>query len=512
MKMWLFPLWVIIDVLVGLSALGMWIAAPEYKTLCVGLTIFAITLGTLLAFIRWNELLIYVRSQYFKHVLYHVLNMVLVIGIIGVLNYLGNKNYREFDVTIEQRNSLTEQTRKVLEMIKSPMGLTVYAKREDWKGILDMLRLYEAQNKHIKLSAIDTDTRPDLVKEKKITQNGTVIIDYLGKEASFLVSDELSVTNALLKILRDQKIILYIVKGHEELSCSETSPEGISELCQKLEAQNYVVKELDLAKSKSVPSDASAVMVLGPISGFLESEAKQLEVYLTQGGSLYLALAPAFKAEVYDNLTALAKPFGLKLGKDVVIDRTSTVQGSEATIPIISSYDQAHPTTQGFELRTVFPLSSSVTVLEGNDAATILAMTSAFPGSWAETNLKGVTTGKAEFNEKEDLKGPVGLMGAGELVGTKATSKDSRFILLGSSSFLINAYQNQSGNPTLFLNSVSWLINDEGIISFNRPGVEEFPVILSQQHLHMIFVIAILLVPIIFFGCAIFIYRRRRLL
>jgi ABC-type uncharacterized transport system involved in gliding motility auxiliary subunit len=152
-----------------------------------------------------------------------------------------------------------------------------------------------------------------------------------------------------------------------------------------------------------------------------------------------------------------------------------------------------------------------VSIIQGNDAATILASTSSFPGSWAETDLKGITSGKAEFKEKEDTKGPIGLIGVGERVGSEA-NKDSRFVLLGSSSFLINAYQAQSGNSALFLNTVSWLIKDEGIISFNRPGVEEYPLILSAQHIQMIFVIAILLVPIIFFGCAIFIYRRRRLL
>jgi hypothetical protein len=62
------------------------------------------------------------------------------------------------------------------------------------------------------------------------------------------------------------------------------------------------------------------------------------------------------------------------------------------------------------------------------------------------------------------------------------------------------------------LNSTSWLLNDEGIISFNRPGTEEYPVILSAQHIQLIFVISILLVPIIFFGAGIFVYRRRRLL
>ncbi len=511
MNMWLFPLWVIIDVLVGLAAISMWIAAPEYRSLNWGLTIFSSSMGFTLAFLKWSQLKVFVRSTYFKHVVYHSLNVFLIISILGVVNYLGNKNFKEFDLTIEKRNSLTDQTKKVLEMVKDPLTLTLFAKREEWKRMLDMLKLYQAQNKKIKLDAIDTDVRPDLVKEKNITENGTVLLNYKGKESRFMIGDELAVTNALLKSLREEPIVLYMVTGHEELSCSNNTEEGISELCHKLEAQNYVVKNLDLTKTKAVPLDATGVFILGPISGYLDAEAKQLEEFLSRGGSVFLALAPAFRAEVYNNLTRLAEPYGLKLGKDVVIDRLSTVQGSEATIPIVNAYESNHPITEDFNLRTVFPLSSSVSVIEGNDAATIIASTSSFPGSWAETNLKGVTAGKAEFNEASDKKGPVGLLGIGEKVGENGNT-DSRFVLLGSSSFLINAYAAQSGNPMLFLNTVSWMVNDEGIISFNRPGLEEYPVILSSQHLQMIFFIAILLVPIVFFGSAIFIYRRRRLL
>ena len=511
MKMWLYPLWVIINILIALSALALWIAAPEYKTLNVGLTVLALALGTLLSFMRWNELSVFVRSQYFKHVLYHSLNVFLVVAILSIVNYLGNKNYQEFDLSTEKRNSLTDQTLKILEMVKSPLTLTIFAKREEWKPMIDVLKLYEAKNKNIKITAIDTDVRPDLVKQKNISQDGTILINHQGAESRFMMGDELTITNALLKAVRKDKIVFYLVTGHEELTCSDTTHEGISILCQKLKEQNYEVRELDLAKTQKVPADASGVFIFGPVSGFLSTEAQQIEDYLKQGGSVFLALAPAFKAEVYDNLTSLAKPYGLKLGRDVVIDRLSTVQGSEATIPIISKYEPGHPITSEFHQRSIFPLSSSVSTIQGNDAAVILAFTSSFPGSWAETDLKAVTAGKAEYKEKEDTKGPIGLLGAGERVGD-ATAKDSRFILLGSSSFLINAYQNQSGNTTLFLNSVSWLAKDEGIISFNRPGLEESPIILSAQHIQMIFVIAILLVPIVFFGAAIFIYRRRRLL
>jgi ABC-type uncharacterized transport system involved in gliding motility auxiliary subunit len=511
MKMWLYPLWVIINILVALSTLSLWIAAPEYVALNIGLTVFTVSLAILLCFLRWKEIGLFVRSQYFKHVLYHGLNLILVICILGVINYLGNKNYTEFDLSREQRNSLTDQTKKILSLVKTPLTLTIFAKREEWKPMIDVLKLYEAQNKWIKISAIDTDVRPDLVKEKNITQNGTVLMSFNGRESRFQIGDELAITNAILKIVKEEKIILYLVTGHEELSCEQTSQEGISDLCRKLKEQNYEIRTLDLAKTERIPRDASGLLILGPISGFFNAEAKQVEDYLNQGGSLFLALAPAFKSEVYENLTRLAKPFGLKLGKDVVIDRLSTVQGAEATIPIITKYEENHPITSSFNQRTVFPLSSSVSTLEGNDAAVILASTSPFPGSWAETDLKGITTGKAHYQEGFDQKGPIGLMGVGERVGAGA-SKDSRFILLGSSSFLINAYQNQSGNTTLFLNSISWLVKDEGIISFNRPGLEEYPVILSARHIQMIFVIAILIVPIVFFGAGIFIYRRRRLL
>lgn len=508
MKNWLYPLWVIIDVLVFLAAVALWITAPEFKTLNIGMTVFSVALGFLLLFSKFEEIKIFIRSSYFEKVLYHGINVILVFSILGVVNYLGNKNYKEFDLTKENRNSLTDQTKKVLELVKEPLKMTVFAKREEWAPMLNLLKLYEGENSQIELTAIDTDLRPDLVKSKGIIQNGTVIIEYKGKESSFPMMDELSVTNALLKALRTEKIVLYFVTGHQELSCAETSQEGLSILCQKLKDQNYEVKELDLTKVMGVPKDATAVFVLGPISGFLKQEVQILEEYVKDGGRFFLALAPAFKAELYDNLINIIKPFGLDLGKDIVIDRLSTVQGAEATIPIISKYEEMHPITQGFNLRTVFPLSSSVRKVEGKDMAEILAYTSAFPGSWAETDLKGVTEGKAVFNEKKDLKGPIGLIGVAEGTGSSTT----RVALLGSSSFLINAYQGQSGNTTLFLNSVSWMVNDEGIISFNRPGIEEYPVILSAQHLQMIFIISILVVPIIFFGAAIFVYRRRRLL
>jgi ABC-type uncharacterized transport system involved in gliding motility auxiliary subunit len=506
MKSWLFPLWVIINVLVAIAALSLWVVAPEYRTLNISLTVFALSLAAFLALLRWAEIRRFLKTSYCKHLLYHAVNVMLILSIVGLVNYLGHRNYREFDLTREKRNSLTDQSRKVLEMLDGPLKLTVFSRREEWAGILTLLKLYEAQSKHVKLEAVDTDVRPDLAREKNITEPGTVVINYKDRESQFRVIDELSVTNALLKVLRTEEIVIYLVTGHGEHACEDQGQEGLSYLCGKIEAQNYRVKKIDLSQVPAVPADAAALVIAGPSRAFLEQEVERLKQYLNKGGSVLMALGPSFGSDIYANLRDIPKSYGLQLGRDIVLDRLSSIQGANATIPIVNKYDEHHPITAGFGQRTIFPLTSSVSRPAGQDNAQLLAFTNDFPASWAETDFKAVSQGTALYEEGKDIKGPVAVMGAGE------GENDARFVLLGSSSFLINANQPQSANSVLFLNALSWLVNDEGIISFNRPDIENFPVILSAQHLNMIFMISILFVPIIFFGAGIFVYRRRRLL
>lgn len=509
MKNKLFPLWVIINLLLLVTSLSLWVTAAEYKTLNISVSAFTLCLSLILILAKILEIKKFVKTMFFKNMMIHVINVLLVACILGMVNYLGNKNYKEYDITIEQRNSLATQTIKVLEMVKEPLTISLFAKREQWIPIIRLLKLYEAQNKLITIEAFDTDLRPDLVKSLGISQNGTVILNYKGNQTQFVITDELSVTNNLLKILRERALIVYMTTGHQELSCDNKEAEGISIICDQIRAQNYELRTVDLTQTHEVPTDADAVLVLGPQVAFLDSEADQLSKFLKNGGSLFLGLSPSFKKNLYKNLVELAYDYGLNLGQDVVIDRLSTVQGAEATIPIVSDYNQDHPITAGLNQRTIFPLSASVQVIEGQDTAALLAFTSKFPGSWAESDIKGITEGRADYNEGKDQPGPIGLIGIGESTDSVA---NSRLVLLGSSSLLVNGYQGQSANGTLFLNSLSWMLSDEGIISFNRTANENAPVILSALHIQMIFVISILIVPIVFLGTAIFIYRRRRLL
>src|SRR5213078_4061647 len=83
--------------------------------------------------------------------------------------------------------------------------------------------------------------------------------------------------------------------------------------------------------------------------------------------------------------------------------------------------------------------------------------------SWGETNLKSA---EAEFDPKTDLKGPVPLA----TVATKdlGQNKKTRLVVFGDSDFASNGFFGLQGNGNLFLNTVSWLAQDENFISI-RP-------------------------------------------
>ena len=158
--------------------------------------------------------------------------------------------------------------------------------------------------------------------------------------------------------------------------------------------------------------------------------------------------------------------WGLKVNNDLVIDRLSTLENNEATIPILTKYDPAHPITKGFSARTLFPLSSSVEVvtpLYSGVAVTPLAFTSEFPGSWAERDLAGIANGRAEF-DKGDLKGPITIVAVAERITDKAQEKDSRVAAIGNDTFTRNAYQGQTANMNFLLNVVGWLSHGEGLV------------------------------------------------
>jgi hypothetical protein len=132
--------------------------------------------------------------------------------------------------------------------------------------------------------------------------------------------------------------------------------------------------------------------------------------------------------------------------------------------------------------------------------------TSPFPASWAEKNLKQVQEGKVTF-DGQDTKGPIVLAG---IVFEKAKNDlETKIGILGSTSLIVNGYANQSPNFNLFLNILSWIVDNEGLISLNRPVLNQERIMMSSPQIGTIFYFSVIFLPLGLFSVAFYLYRRR---
>ena len=131
--------------------------------------------------------------------------------------------------------------------------------------------------------------------------------------------------------------------------------------------------------------------------------------------------------------------------------------------------------------------------------------------SWGETNTKDP---EASFDEKTDLKGPLPLAVAVSKEVKAATDKEpaikARLVVVGDSDFAVNSYFGAQGNGNLFLNMISWLSQDEDLISIRPKAPEDRRMMLSQSQQSMLRLVTVFLLPGIVLVAGIVVWTRRR--
>lgn len=497
-------LWGAISFGLTLTSIVMLIIAPEYTQFVLGL--FSVSFIILFALIFVNRKLIldFVKTKYFRNLTSNIFTIFLTLGIFSITNYLIFKNNRYFDLTKQRVHTLSQQSKSIVKSLQTPLKITLFARRQNWDKYLNLLNLYKYETQLVSINVVDVDSNPSIVQLNNIKEDGTVLIEYNGKKAYVKATNELVVTNLIIKIMRSHNIVIYYTVGHGELNRNLNDQNGASYLFQKIVNTNYILRPLDLLSIDDIPIDANLLMILGPQNGFLDLEVKKISNYLSKGGNLLLTLAPEMSSVKLDSLYDLLKNYGVNFVNSIVLDRLSTVQGTQATIPIVTEFNPLHSITKKFKGKVLFPLSAALIPkkIEGYDYKPLLK-TNAFPGSWAETSFDELKSGRATYDQK-DLKGPIDLAATIE-----NKENNSRLIVTSSSSFVVNGYQSQSSNFNLFLNILSWGVDDEGIISLNRPDLNDEKIILSANQITLIFYFAIGLIPFILFAIAIYFYRRR---
>jgi ABC-type uncharacterized transport system involved in gliding motility auxiliary subunit len=441
-----------------------------------------------------------------------------VLGIIALVEAISLRHSHRFDLTANKRYSLSPQSQQLLAELPQPVKVTAFyqdaqAARESAKDLLDQYAYY---GKQFTYEFIDPDRNPGVAKRYGITSYGTIVLESGAKEEKVLAADEENLTNALLKIIREGKKVVYFLEGHGEHSINNAEREGYSEAKRAIESQNYEAKPLSLLTEGKLPDDASILIIAGPRKDLLEGELAEITRFIERGGKVMFLVNP----EGPPGLTPYLADYGIQVVEGVVVDPVSRLFGADYLMPVITTYEE-HPITKNFEVASFFPLALSVKTTDKMPervSAQVLAKTS--PNSWLERGQEerqGITRGEARlaYHEGYDEKGPVPVIAVATVTprregSTEQEPKKARIVVFGDSDFASNNYLNLSGNRDLFLNTVSWLAEEENLIAIRpKEGGSFFtPVTATQERL--IFWLSMIVLPAVVVGSGVATYMWRR--
>jgi ABC-type uncharacterized transport system involved in gliding motility auxiliary subunit len=483
--------------------------------------VLAYTLG------QWREIAkLFARRQARYGTLMGV-SILVVLGILVAINYIGSKQNKRWDLTANKQFSLSDQSRNVVARLDSPMQVQVFAQEPQFPRYQERIKEYEYASSKISTEYIDPEKKPSVAKQNNIDRMPTIVFNYKGRSERVNAEGEQDLTNAIIKVVSGQQRKVYFTQGHGEKDTTSSEGAGYNIIATALGRENYSVDKLTIAQQGSVPDDASVVVVAGPKTDFFAPEMEALKKYLDKQGKLLLELDPPDKLDSppLTNLIALAHDWGIQAGNNVVVDVSGMGRmiGTDASVPVVAPPYPSHAIAQRLSLLTAFPLAREASPVtggvNGHVAQTFLETG---PRSWAETDLKSLmTTGAVSLDEaKGDKKGPVPLGSAVSAAAAPAAppkpgepdapKPETRVAVIGDSDFAANGTLGVPGNRDLFMNTIGWLSQQDNLISIRPKDADDRRITLTATQESNIFWLSLLIIPGFVFGAGVMTWWKRR--
>jgi ABC-type uncharacterized transport system involved in gliding motility auxiliary subunit len=437
---------------------------------------------------------------------------VLFIAIIGMLAWLSTQYVYQSDWTRGSRNTISDGSRRLLDEMDQPVQITAFVREDEVtrNQIKDLIGTYQRFKDDITLEFINPDLAPERIRELGIASGGEIVIRYGDRVEKIQTLSERHLTNALLRLTRQNQRWIVFLTGHGERQAGGETNHGLGEFSRELERKGLNVQSISLVESE-IPSNTNLLVLASPQTAMLPGEMHKLHSYLEKGGNLLWLGEP----ESPPGLEPLAEQLGIHFLPGIVVDATTRMFGIEnPTFVVITGYPR-HDISREMTTVTVFPEAAA---LETNDGAawTVAPLLTTLEHSWTEV---GEVAGEVSFDSNDDERaGPLDIgvaltrSVASEMIEEGTVPPEQRVVVIGDGDFLSNTYLGNPGNLDLGLNIVRWLSHDDATIEIRVKSAPDTTLVLgriSQAVIAIGFLVGIPLL-LLLLGIGIWLRRRRR--
>jgi len=490
----------------------------------IALVLIWIGLLSLLLFfyINFSAIKLFIARRSTKYGVNMALMIGIIIVIVGVIGTMSVRYKMRLDLTENQRYSLSKQTVKILKSLPRDVEAIAFYRSDERtrQAMFDLLKEYSYYSPRFKFWFVDPDKKPVSAAKYGITSYRTTLIRSGGNQEVVGFESEDKLTNALMKVIRDEVKTIYFVKGHGENDVEDAQEYGYKSAKEAIEKESYQVRDLFLAGVDRIPEDASVLVVSGPRKDIVQGELEKVTEYVNKGGAVFFMLDPAPLAE----LSVYLKGYGFELESNIIVDKLVRIVGTNYLTPVVTEYNKGHPITRDLtNVYSFFPIARSVEIEEDPASGSHnLAKTSA--SSWARSKGK-LDEDDLKFDQARDRRGPLNIM-AVKVVEVKAEKKKKsatkdvvegsvqrwgKIVVVGDSNFAGNTHIRLAGNRDLFLNTINWLAEEHALISVRKKETGISPMTLTDTQERLVFWLSVLIVPslIMIMGVGVIARRRR---
>jgi len=458
------------------------------------------------------------------------LQILAVLTIYTLVNYLGMVHYERRDFSRSQKFSLAGQTRAVLKELKKPLRVVIVASPTlyspvapllaDLRGLMNEVLFNKRSD--LLVEYVDPTRNLQRVQELKANYNlagldNVMILEYDDRSRVVNIAEmgefdlapvsqggfpvllafrgEQVFTGALMSILKPDTETVYFLQGHGEASPNRNA----QKFAEAVSIQNAAVKSLSLASLDTIPADASALVIAGARTDLDEREAAVLGAWLRAGGKLLVLLDPNATTPRLHGLLAnsgivphndrvlrlIQLPFATGILREVTAE---VLPNAEATRRLEGTNLFFPGSTQslGFDL----PLAET-------EKIRIRPLVQAAEEFWGETDYAPNQPQGVAYQDGVDNGQPLIIAASADRDGVeddRVEVQTSRLIVVGSFQFALDSSLNPAGLDFL-VGSVNSLIDRGNLIGITPKNITRFNLRLTDVELSRLALAVMLGVP-----------------
>ena len=398
------------------------------------------------------------------------LGLALSLGIVTLVNFIGDRYHSRLDLTADGLFTLSPKTRDLLERAERQdrlISVKAFTSEIESMRFREMMDEYRYETRNFDYEIVDPQQRSLEWKQHGVTARGTSLVEVSGdgKVHSERIEEqtEEALSNAIKSALeaRERRIAFH---RRARRGNADGSGRGGIQHTQRAPERAESADRRGRPGSTAPPIAAQTLVLLGPKQSLSTEEAMAFETLLRKGRDALLLTDPG----VDTGLESVLAGYGIELGNDFVVDLSGIGQllGADVSVPVVIQYGN-HPATGkiGSGTMSFFPFARSVSPAADDGAGSeITALAFTHRSSWAETDLSPLAGegGQVEFDPEYDRQGPLALAVAVRADPDSAASGDkTRLVVFGDSDFARNQYFGQQANGELLIGALKWVTESE---------------------------------------------------